>query len=243
MEPATSWWTGTAPPATGIHIDHTTTSIATGAAINIDIAADGNFISVTTTPTGNTFTTVDSEQNSYTNNAPGNAFFIYKAGATLDVSHKIHVSATGGNNYELVVRDIRGVATSSPIDTTAIGSGTQSVFTGGTTLTSAPGGLTPAAANELVIYALQNGCGPPQNLSLPSAAITDSVYYTGQTDSDTLDEGEGHGHFFTTSTSTLSATWVMQNTSCGSNAWGAAAWALKPLLAATVKRLRGEVVN
>lgn len=236
---------GNAPPATGIHIDHQTTSIATVAAINIDIPADGNFLALSTTPTGNTFTTKDSEQNSYTNNAPGNAFLIYKAGATVDVSHKIHVSATGGNNYELVVRDIRGAATSSAIDTTAINSGAQGSFTGGATITSAPSGLVPAAAGELVIYALQNGCGPPQNLSAPSGVITDSVYYTGQTDSDTLDEGEGHGHFFTTGTSSLSATWVMQNASCSGsgNAWGAAAWAINALPSVTVKRLRGGVIN
>ena len=220
---------GAAPPQTGIHIDHeTTVAMVGGNNPTIEIPADGNFLTITATATGNTFAAHDSEQNSYTESEPGNeSALLYATASTVNVSQKIVVTNTGGNNAEFVVRDIRGVATSSPIDTTASAEGPQTSFAAGATITGAPSGLTPAASGELVIFAMQVGCGPPQYLSSPSGSVTDSVWYTGQTDADSFDYGEGHAHLFTTNTSTLSGTWVMQNTTCGANYWGVAAWAIK----------------
>ena len=225
----TSSSAGTAPPSSGIHIDHEdTVVIAAGNNITPQIAADGNFLTAVMTDTTDSFTTNDSQQNSYTLDSPGSQGYLFYATAPIvNVTQKLYVTDTGGGNDEIVMRDIRGVATISPIDTTGNNEGLQSVFTAGTTITTAPT-ITPSAANELVIFSLEDGCGPPQDISSPSGVITDSIYYTAQLDNDTFDEGEGHGHFFTTGNTQFSGTWVMQNTSCGGNAWGAAAWAIQP---------------
>lgn len=220
---------GTPPPSTGIHIDHEDTVMMLGGNNPIiQIPADGNFLTIATTPTGNTFAANDSAQNNYTVSVPGpDAILMYATASATNTSQKILVTNSGGNNAELVVRDIRGVASSSPIDAIGSNGGLQSSFTAGTSITNAPQ-ITLSAPNELVIFAMQNGCGPPQKLSSPSGAITDSVYFTGQIDADTFDEGEGHGHFFASTAGTLSATWVMQNTACAGNgnSWGGAAWAI-----------------
>lgn len=239
---------GTAAPATGLHIDHQATyvlNLAIETSRNIQIAADGNFLSyATTNSNAATYATADSHQNSYTASdlTVGNSTaFVYAANSTVDVSQMIHIAITSSGGNEVVVRDIRGAKTSSPIGcqspvTTA---GSQTVPTSGpTTVNNAPGSYTPCAAGDLLIWDNQNGNGPPGNLSGPSGAVTDSVWYTGQVDGSTYDLGEGHGHYFTTGTSSINFTLVMQNnqTDCGcmTNSWTVGVWEISPIPAAAV---------
>jgi hypothetical protein len=228
---------GTAPPAAGIHIDHQYTFVlytTMETSRTIQIPADGNLLAYSATPgVGDTYTTADSHQNSYTDNSQqyNTVHFVYAANASADVSQAIRISTTGNTEgEEFVVYDIRGAKTTSPIGCQSPVSGivSQSVFTAGTTISNIPT-IIPCAANDLMIWAMQNGCGPPQNLSGPSGAITDNIYYTGQGDGSRLDFGEGHGHYFTTGTSPVNFNVVMQNAVCGpSNFYTYATWEISP---------------
>jgi hypothetical protein len=229
----TSSGVGTQSPPVGIHIDHQYTIVLGGGNnATSQFPSDGNFLAVAATDTSNTMTVSDSKGNGYTRDqagVPGDAILWYATGATTDSALKISLTNSGAGNTEFVLRDIRGVATSSPIDTTAFDGDLQSSFSAGTTITSAPV-ITPSAAGELLILAMQNGCGPPQIVSSPSGVTMDSVWFTGQIDADTFDEGEGHAHFLTTGTGQISVTWTMQNTGCSGNgnAYGVGAWLIKP---------------
>jgi hypothetical protein len=213
---------GTAPPATGIHIDHEQAFviyIPDETSRNIQIPADGNFIALSnTTSNGATYTIGDSHQNAYSQSllqgASVNLF--YPTNATVDSRQMVSISLAGAvAGYDWVVYDIRGVKTSSPIgcQTPVNGTASQGVFTAGATISNIPT-ITPCAAGDLMIWAMQNGCGPTQNLSGPSGAITDNVYYAGQTDGSRLNFGEGHGHYFTTGTSAVNFNAVMNNLAC-----------------------------
>jgi hypothetical protein len=156
--------------------------------------------------------------------------FIYGTNATVDASQMINVAIAGSGGNEFILRDIRGVATTSPTGCQAPISGTaaQGVFTAGATISNIPT-ITPCAAGDLMIWAMQNGCGPTQNLSGPSGAITDNVYYAGQTDGSRLNFGEGHGHYFTTGTSAVNFNAVMNNLACSpSNFYTYAVWEISP---------------
>lgn len=223
---------GTAPPASGIHIDHQYTIVLEGGQnATAQFPSDGNFLTVTETDTANS-AGVSGSPNTFTKNvvaAPGNeAITWYATAATTSPTLTISLNNSGDGNTEFVMRDVRGVATSSPLDTTGgAESNSQSSFAAGTTVTNSSL-ITPSASGELLILAMQNGCGPTQYVSSPSGVATDSVSFTGQIDADPFDEGEGHAHFITTGTSAISVTWVMQNTRCSSNAWGVGAWLFKP---------------
>jgi hypothetical protein len=223
---------GTAPPLTGIHIDHQYTIVLLGGqSATVEFPSDGNFLTVTETDTSNSVA-VSGSTNTFIKNevaAPGNeAITWYATAAATSPTLTISLTNSGDGNTEFVMRDVRGVATSSPLDTTAGAEGIQSSFSAGTTITQ-PSLITPAASGELLILAMQNGCGPTQYVSSPSGAGNDSIWFTGQIDADPFDEGEGHAHFVTTGTSAISVTWVMQNTQCGANAWGVGAWLFKAI--------------
>ena len=227
----TSSGAGTAPPASGIHIDHEYT-VVLGNIGTIEFPSDGNFLAVTITDTANTITVSDSIPNTYTESdaVPPQPAGItwYAANATTSPTLTMNLTNAGDGWTEYVVRDVRGVATSSPLDTVVANGVLQTNYSAGATLAGPT--ITPTAAGELAILSQQNGCGPPQYVSTPSGVTMDSVWFTGQIDADFFDEGEGHAHFITTGTSPIPVTWVMQNTGCsGQGNWsGMAAWLFKP---------------
>ena len=228
----TSGGAGTAPPASGIHIDHQYTVVLGDNSGTIEFPSDGNFLAVTITDTPNTITVSDSIPNTYTESVaiPSSPTGItwYAANATTSPTLTMNLKNSGNGFTEFVVRDVRGVATSSPLDTVAENAVNQTNYSAGTTLAGPT--ITPTAAGELAILSQTNGCGPPQYVSTPSGVTMDTVWFAGQVDADFFDEGEGHAHFITTGTSPISATWVMQNTGCGGqgNYAGMAAWLFKP---------------
>jgi hypothetical protein len=229
----TSSGAGTAPPSSGIHIDHEYTVVLQGNTNGtVEFPSDGNFLAVTNTNTPNTVTVTDSIPNTYVENEvsqpEAEGITWYATNATTSPTLAISLTNSGSGLTEFVARDIRGVATNSPLDTTAGNVLAQTDFSAGSTVAGPT--ITPAAAGELLILTEQNGCGPPQYVSTPSGATMDNVWFTGQVDADTFDEGEGHAHFITTGTSPISVTWVMQNTGCSGsgNFIGMAAWLFKP---------------
>jgi hypothetical protein len=225
----TSASAGTPPPSSGIHIDHEWTFLLfSNLTQYVDFPSDGNFLTVTVTDTANSFAVADSQQNTYSMSAPGDLGILYYAtNSTVTMAQKLSAVNTGGGTSEFVLRDIRGVATSSPIDITASVGALQTDYADGTTWTALS--ITPSAAGELVILTQQNGCGPPLGVTAPAGATTDSVYFTGQVDADFFDSGEGHAHYLSSGTAPISITWTMENASCGGqeNYYGAAAWAIK----------------
>lgn len=226
---------GTPPPATGLHIDHQTTWIMFfGDESNrtIQVPADGNLLSFSSTNSNSeTFTVADSHENTYAaNGQQGNTVdFVYATNAAVDASQQVYVSISSSGGSEVVMRDIRGAKTSSPLCQAAVsGTGAQSNFTAGETESNVPT-ITPCAANDLMIWANQNGCGPPENLSSPSGAVTDNVWFTGQADGSRYDLGEGHGHYSTTGTASVNFNMVMQNAACSpSNGYTFAVWEISP---------------
>jgi hypothetical protein len=197
----------------------------------------GNLYSFSSTnSTAETFSIADSHQNAYTVDAQqGNTVnFAYAVNSSCDMSQKLYVSTSSSGGSEFIVRDIRGAKTSSPLGCQAVANGTAAQsgpFTAGQVISNIPGSYTPCAAGDLLIWAQQNGCGPPENLSSPSGAITDNVWYTGQGDGSRYTFGEGHGHFLTPNTSTIHFDVVMQNNSVNcsnSNNYTYALWEISP---------------
>jgi hypothetical protein len=229
----TSGSQGTAPPSTGIHIDHLMSeTFAGGATYTFQMPVDGNFLAMAGSYNA---PVTDSMQNSYTQNQPcytGNYVTLdYAANANTRLVQffAVNGSSYSGDVEDMTWMDIRGVATSSPIDTTACNAQTQPSLTNGYQWSGMPT-ITPSASGELVIADLPTGCGPSWNVVAPAGAITDNVYYSGETDESNFNQACGHAHFFATSTAQESWTWVMENASCasvGGNSSDSAAWAIK----------------
>jgi hypothetical protein len=221
---------GTAAPSSGIHIDHIFSEVINGGSTwSIQMPADGNFLAM---DSSYTTTVTDSMQNTYTQSEPGgyNTSLEYAVSPTVRLGGQfvtINASSWSGDAVDVTWMDVRGVATSSPIDTTASNYQSQPSMTNGYEWAGMPT-ITPSAAGELVIADLPTGCGPTSGAYAPSGAITDNVYFSGMTDDDSFNEACGHAHFFNTSTAQESWTWTMENASCGSNSSGAVAWAIKP---------------
>jgi hypothetical protein len=223
---------GTAPPSSGIHIDHifAETTGPAGRVILVQFPADGNFLAM---PSSYTSTISDSMQNSYTQNQPNSSYltnlqYVQNAATRLG-GLLINVNLLEYSADDMVWMDIRGAATSSAIDTTGFNSQTQPSLANGYDWSGMPS-ITPSVAGELVIADLPTGCGPSWNVVAPAGAITDNVYYPGETDASNFNQACGHAHFVTTSTAQESWTWVMENASCassGGNSSASAAWAIK----------------
>jgi hypothetical protein len=227
----TSGSQGTAPPSSGIHIDHIFSEVlASGGPYTLQMPADGNFLAMA----GSYAVTVtDSMQNAYIQSEPGGsgmAYLDYAVNPSLRLEQLFAVSiSVTGVAADMTWMDVRGVATSSPIDTTAYNAQTQPSLTNGYQWSGMPT-ITPSASGELVIADLPTGCGPSWNVLAPAGAVTDNVYYPGETDESNFNQACGHAHFITTSTAQESWTWVMENASCasvGGNSSGSAAWAIK----------------
>jgi hypothetical protein len=223
----TSTSQGTAPPSSGIHIDHIMSETIQGGTYTFQMPLDGNFLAV---PNTYGATIVDSMQNSYSQNGPtgaqAQAYLDYATNPTVRLAQLFTVTVPDSVDNDLVWMDIRGAATTSPIDTSAFNEANQPSMAAGYQWSGMPT-ITPSAINELVIADLPTGCGPAEDASAPSGAITDSVWYSGMTDSSNFNQACGHAHYLATSTAQESWTWVMQNTSCAGNYSESGAWAIK----------------
>lgn len=220
--------------------------------VNCPVAGNLNsfYISnqLTGTPESNTFKIWDSNQGTYSLNDPSPnssstavPFLLYSSAPSLDNSAmcQLYQSSTNGSNSEMLQRDIYGAATSNIFDTMSSTCPSTSVYhsTGCAGADQTLGGgysqspnIQPSASGELVLATASNGTGPEGGISSPSGAIYECPYFSNMTDLNSSCYGEGHGHFYTTGTSSLNFTWV-----AGTNASGGlngSAVAIKPAPAA-----------
>jgi hypothetical protein len=194
--------------------------------------ADGNFLAMAG---WYGVTVTDSMQNAYIQSEPGGSGYAclnyaVHTSVRLEQLLPVNVPSSLSAIEDVTWMDIRGVATSSPIDTTAYNEQAQPSMTNGYQWSGIPT-IAPSASGELVIADLPTGCGPSWNVVAPSGAITDNVYYSGATDESNSHRACGHVHLVTRSTAQESWTWVMENASCvptlGVNYSASAAWAIK----------------
>lgn len=147
----------------------------------------------------------------------------YAVNATPGLALKVtlHFGATPGNRTVLLY-DVIGAATSSPVDASADNGDLQAPATPlGFDLDNSPT-ITPGSVNGLTIAGIGLGIGPVSDFSAraPAGAIMDFVYYTDDEDSDRMDSGDGAAHLFNPDLSTENWSWhipnVGSNGSCGS---------------------------
>lgn len=193
----------------------------------INCPSTGNFMSAASTA-GAVFTITDSNQVTWTHNSlsqPG-VKLDYSPNSSMDASSMCQYNNTDtSGNDEALTRDVYGVAVTSeivvptacPAPSSSINSGSNvgcfnNTSTGsGNPTTDAPD-LTPAGSGDLIIIANGAGVGPSTACPQPSGCLYDCPTYTTQSDSTGMCWGEGHAHYYTTSTSALNFGWNANGT-------------------------------
>lgn len=114
----------------------------------------------------------------------------------------LHFSGTPANRT-ILLYDVTGAATSSPVDSTQDNTDALCPITSSSYDLNNQPTITPASAGGLTIAALGMGIGPVDGFSpgAPTGAIYDFVYHTGDVDSDRMDSGDGAAHLFNPDTS------------------------------------------
>jgi hypothetical protein len=70
--------------------------------------------------------------------------------------------------------------------------------------------FTPSTANELVFGTMADGIGPTTGL-IGTGFFFDTVTYGGEIDRDSMDNADGYGHYFSSSTAPVSFSWKMNS--------------------------------
>lgn len=209
---------------------------AQGAVTNyFNCPSTGNFMSGVISNSSAVYTIKDSNQVTWSTNA-FQGRLNYSVNSTLDPSSMCSVANTDAGNDEVMFRDIYGTATSGtivlptacPSPSTLENSGSNiqcfnGTMTGTTTQTDGPD-LTPANSGDLILDEATLGTGPTLACTNVTNCRYDCGTYTGQSDASGMCFGEGHQHYYTTSTSTLNFGWTMGS---GATAGSAGAWEIK----------------
>jgi hypothetical protein len=210
---------GTAPAAKGIRIVriiHQTNEVPPTTGWKLQFPSSGNLIVFVTnenSPIINITSVTDNKGNTYTKveDDPSEPQFWYAANATTDPNLTLTLNVSGRPaGATVVLYDIVGAATTSPLD------GHQGVPTqvdnGGANISNSPS-ITPASANGLTIASAVLGTGPSSGLNTgsPPGAIFDLVYYTGETDLDTMDNADCKAHVYNTDLAQENWNWVVAN--------------------------------
>ena len=111
--------------------------------------------------------------------------------------------------------DIQG-ASPSPFDVAASNLPTSCPI-GGNTSAAPP--ITPTTANGLTIAGMPMGTGPVKGVVGPTNAIFDLVYYTGESDFDTMENADAVGHYYNPDLSPENWSWTTAPNS-GANCQG-----------------------
>lgn len=123
----------------------------------------------------------------------------------------------GGSTGGDVIYDIANAA-ASPYDTRSAAGQTDSQGTAGTSscvlnsaATDHAPDITPTVAPGIAIVVAEEGTGPRCAL-VGTGYVADMGWYTGATDNSTLmDNGNGYGHYYYSSTSTIDFHWLWAN--------------------------------
>jgi hypothetical protein len=135
--------------------------------------------------------------------AVAQAFYAPSAASSEDLGLQVSWSGTMGD-YTFFLYDVLGAAASSPLDTTAGGSGNQGTA-GNLTM---PFTITPAAAGEIVFSEVMWDYNTGSGLV---GQLFDTNTFTGESESgpEPVDENNGWGHTITTSTAPVAFTWTL----------------------------------
>jgi hypothetical protein len=135
--------------------------------------------------------------------AVAQAFYAPGAASAEDLGLEVSWSGTMGD-YTFFLYDVAGAAASSPLDTTAGGSGNQGTA-GDLTM---PFMITPSAAGEIVFSEVMWDYNTGSGLV---GQLFDTNTFTGESESgpEPVDENNGWGHTFTTSTAPVTFTWTL----------------------------------
>jgi hypothetical protein len=126
----------------------------------------------------------------------------YSQGRSAKSDLKITFTITATSNASFRFYDIQGAATTA-FDATA-----NAAFGNLNNLTTASGPtITPVKGPGVIIAALLLGHGPGLDTTSPVGAIWDLVHYTGETDTDYMDNADGNSHLYYTSISASTFTW------------------------------------
>jgi hypothetical protein len=151
------------------------------------------------------------------------AFYAGSATTSGNLRLTVHWSATDGD-FSFFLYDITGAA-ASPLDTATGGIGSQS-SSGNLTM---PYTINPAQAGELVfaevIWDYNTGAG-----IVGSGWLFDTNTFDGENQSgpEPIDQNNGWGHYYTTSTSPISVTWQTMYPGLPTGSWSSVAVAFKP---------------
>jgi hypothetical protein len=200
---------GTAPPPGMriVHLSHLTNQSPDVGAWRLQFPSSGNLVVLTMQETNiiPVASVTDSLGNSYLHLEPDDSvpqFWIAQGPARTDPTLELTVSLTGGRGggVTYLLYDVAGASVSS-YDGFAFKS--QYGNPNGSDVFDSPV-ITPASAPGLTITASSFGQGPSSGLAsgCPAGSIFDFVYYTGETDLDTMDNADFRAHVFHTDRST-----------------------------------------
>lgn len=194
------------------------------------------------TTTSNTVSLADSHSNTWTSrgsitgpgSSPGSCQLLDTDAATTTVggTTTITITVSGGAAYECMLRvhDIQAPLSSGNFDSTAgaqTASGTQSTFGNLATVS-----ITPSTSNGLVITEVQIATGTISGFVSPPAGSFSDISVipvdTSWATTDSLDENNGWGHTYNSSTSAITYTWAYnQYSTDAAGSWSAVAAAYK----------------
>lgn len=207
------------PPSTavilnGIQHFSTTHYPATGV-YPMQVGATGNLRVVSSTdPNLNALTLTDSEGGTWTAAAAGSGFW-YRANTTPNPNLIIYIVGGGADaSLSFAFSDVANAATTSTLNSSNVSNQTVS---GLSSFTATPS-PSPTSTNGITIANIGLGQGPGLGVSSPTGpppAVFDFAGYTGETDSDGLNNADLMAHYVNTVAG--AQTWIFQITNVVSN--------------------------
>lgn len=203
---------GTSVPA-GIHINkvlHFTQGAAAGGSLTLETPATGNLRVVAFSLAGSVSSVTDNDTGSSwtieqgANNPQAVIAFAPNRGPMSTLKITVRFSSV---QYPTSIRffDIQS-ANAAPFDVAASNIPTSCPAPVGNTSAAPP--ITPTTANGLTIAGMPMGSGPVEGVVGPTNAIFDLVYYTGETDFDSMENADAVGHYYNPDLSTENWSWT-----------------------------------
>ena len=206
---------GSLPTGIDIHkiLHFTTFTDASNQTVKLQVPVTGNLLVLSAPEDNFNFTSVtDSDGNTwhFIGDTTGSSQMWYTFPSSADPTLVVSVAIPGNpGNFSIRVHDI---INATAYDTNGVNDGFSCVE--GSDNPAAPD-ITPTHAPGLVIATNGFGTGPGRAVTAPSGAVWDFVTYTGETDLDTLENADGMGHLYNSTTAPESWTWTSTvGTSC-----------------------------
>jgi hypothetical protein len=210
---------GTSPPATGIRIvkvHHFTNELPpTSWSIQMPTTGSNLVVAVTVNAPGDANTTinsvVDNKGNSYAKTEPATdqpQWWIAQNASTGGDLKLTFALQSGAAGCSMRIFEIAGAATSGQPDASA---GKSATNCSGLGSISGQPVITPGSANGLTIAAMGLGQGPGQGVTSPAGATWGLVTYTGEQDTDTMENADALGWRYNTTTAQESWNWTISS--------------------------------